>query len=190
MQGGAAESCSDVTAAVHVCTQLARLSDGREVTIRGATADDLAGIMSFFEGLSGPSRYSRFFSPQPRLRRKMIEHVVAPGADRVTVIAQPVEFAATARHVVAVGGWVWVPRDERAEISIAVADAWQGLMLGTYVVFVLLRAAVAAGHTRFAAEVLGSNVRMLSLLRELGTPVRSHCEAGVARVEFELPGAA
>lgn len=188
--GGAVERLADASALIEVPAQSARLLAGRDVAIRGASFRDLAGIIDFFERLSGPSRYSRFFSPQPRMRRQMIERVVAPGVDRMTVVAQPVEFAATVRRVVAVGGWVWVPRDERAEISIAVADAWQGMMLGTYVVLVLLRAAVAAGYTRFAAEVLGPNVRMLSLLRELGMPARSHGEAGVVRVEFELPEAA
>ncbi len=186
----AAERLVDVSPVIELSHQSARLSDGRDVSIRVASTGDLAGIIDFFERLSGPSRYSRFFSPQPRLRRQMIERVVAPGADRLTIVAQPVEFAATVRHVVAVGGWVWVPCDERAEISIAVADPWQGMMLGTYVVLVVLSSAVAAGHTRFAAEVLGSNARMLSLLGELGMPARSQCEAGVVRVEFELPEAA
>jgi ribosomal protein S18 acetylase RimI-like enzyme len=165
----------------------ASLADGRDVAIRNATARDLPGILDFFERLGPASRYSRFFSPQPRLRRAMIERVVAPGPDRVSLVAQPAAFAGTSRNVVAVGGWVYLPHDDRCEISIAVADDWQGVSLGTYVVLVLLRDAVARGYTRFAAEVLGSNVRMLGLLRDLGMPMRTSCEAGVMRLEFELP---
>ena len=85
--------------------------------------------------------------------------------------------------------WVYVGREDRCDISIAVADAWQNVMLGTYVVMVLLHAAIARGHTRFSAEVLSSNARMLGLLRELGAPMRSHQDAGVVRLEFELPAA-
>lgn len=59
--------------------------------------------------------------------------------------------------MVAVGGWAHLPREGRTEISVAVADAWQGVLLGSYLVLVLLRAAVAAGHSRFAAEALGTS---------------------------------
>jgi hypothetical protein len=172
-----------------VAQQAARLADGRSVVIRPATSRDLPGIIDFFERLSAESRYSRFFSPQPRLRRDMIERLVAGGSNRFSVLAQPAGFSATTRNVVAVGGWVYLPRESRAEISVAVADAWQSVGLGSYVVLVSLRAAVAAGHRRFSAEVLGSNARMLGLLRDLGAPNHYHCEAGVVRVECELPDA-
>jgi hypothetical protein len=185
-----AEALPNAARAPDVVPRSARLVDGREVRLRSATGRDLAGILDFFERLSAPSRYSRFFSPQPRLRRTMIERVVAPGPDRVTVLAQPIEFAETARHVVAVGGWVHLPREDRCEISIAVADDWQNVALGTYVVLALLQGAVACGHTRFAAEVLGSNARMLGLLHDLEAPMRTTCEAGVVRLEFELPDGA
>lgn len=167
----------------------ARLADGRDVMIRTASSADLAGMIDFFERLSATSRYLRFFSPQPRLRRALVEQVVAPGPDRATVLAQPIEFRATARRVVAVGGWVYVPALDRCDISIAVADEWQGQTLGTLVVLVALGAAVAAGHRRFVADVLSANARMLGLLSDLGAPMRIRHESGVARLEFELPEA-
>ena len=163
------------------------LADGRRVVIRGATPADLAGIIDFFERLSSTSRYFRFFSPQPRLRRAMIERVVAAGDDRATVLAQPVGFQATSRHVIAVGGWIDVPADARADVSVAVADDWQNVMLGSALVLVVLRAAVVSGRTRFAADVLSGNVRMLGLLDALGAPLRTTHAAGVARAEFEIP---
>jgi GNAT superfamily N-acetyltransferase len=166
------------------------LADGRRVMIRSATPDDLAGVIDFFERMSATSRYLRFFSPQPRLRRAMIERVVATGDDRATVLAQPVGFEATSRHVVAVGGWVDVPAEGRADVSVAVADDWQNVMLGTALVLVLLREAAATGRTRFAADVLSGNVRMLGLLDALGAPLRTCRDAGVSRVEFEIPPAA
>jgi hypothetical protein len=169
--------------------QAACLLDGRHVVIRPASTRDLAGIIDFFERLSSASRYTRFLSPQPRLRREFIERIVAGGPDRCSVLAQPAGFSTTSRNVVAVGGWVYDPAEERVEISIAVADAWQNVRLGSDVVLVLLRAAVAAGHRRFVAEVLGTNARMLGLLRELGLSGHAHWEAGVVRFEFELPAA-
>jgi L-amino acid N-acyltransferase YncA len=178
----AAEPAVDVAASSYA----ARLCDGRDVVIRPATTGDLAGIIDFFERLSATSRYARFFSPEPRLLRDTFARLVADGSDRMSMVAQPREFAATSRNVVAVGGWIAAPWATRVEVSVAVADAWQGNLLGTYLTLVLLRTAVAAGHGRFAAEVLGTNARMLGLLRDLGAPTRSTCEAGVVRVEFDL----
>lgn len=166
------------------------LADGRRVVIRSATPDDLAGVIDFFERLSATSRYFRFFSPQPRIRRAMIECVVASGVGRTTVLAQPVGFQATSRHVVGVGGCIDVPADGRTDVSVAVADEWQNVMLGSTLVLVLLRAAVASGRTHFVADVLSGNVRMLGLLGALGAPLRTGIEAGVTRVEFEIPAAA
>jgi L-amino acid N-acyltransferase YncA len=177
-------------AAPEVPARSARLADDRQVLIRSATAADLAGIVDLFERWSAAALSLRFFSPQPGMRRAMVDRVGAPGTDCVTVLAQPVEFRATARHIVAVGGWAYVPCEDRCDLSVAVADAWQNVMLGTYVVLVLLQAAVACGHSRFSAEVLSSNARLLGLLRELGAPPRSRQEAGVVRLEFELPPAA
>ncbi len=183
----AAEALATPDAALDRTPQDARLLDGRAVVIRPAGTADLAGIIDFFERLSSASRYARFLSPEPRLRRQCIERIVASGPDRFSVLAQPAGFTATSRNVVAVGGWVWMPCDDRVEISIAVADAWQNVRLGSYVVLVLLRAAVAAGHRRFVAEVLGTNARMLGLIRDLAAPAYSACEAGVVRLEFSVP---
>ncbi len=180
-----------VPANVAIPPRTVGLADGRRVVIRRATAAELAGIIDFFERLSATSRSLRFLSPQPRLRRAMIERVVAAGDDRVTVLAQPVEFQATSRHVIAVGGWIDVPADARADVSVAVADDWRNVMLGSALVLLLLRAAVASGRTRFAADVPSANVRMLGLLDALGAPLRTSLSAGVApRVEFDIPVAA
>ncbi len=181
------DAAADAGAPMLVEPRPVGLADGRQVLIRSASPADLAGIIDFFERLSATSRYMRFFSPQPRLRRSMIERVVAPGSDRMTVIAQPVEFRNTSRHVVAVGGWVDVPAERRTDVSVAVADAWQNVLLGSTVVLVLLQAAFASGRTRFAADVLSMNARMLGLLDALGAPMRTQIEAGVSRLEFDLP---
>lgn len=183
-------AAAEVPTSAPVVPQAIGLADGRDVVVRQATMADLAGIIDFFERLSARSRYSRFFTPQPRMRRSFIEQVVAPGPDRVTVLAQPVEFRATTRHVIGVGGCVWVPRECYCDISVAVADAWQNVMLGTGIVLVLLQTAVARGRTRFVADVLETNVRMLGLLDGLGARLRTRRDAGVARVEFDLAASA
>jgi acetyltransferase len=179
----------DTTVPVAIPPHAVGLADGRRVAIRIATPTDLAGIIDFFERLSATSRYFRSFSPPPRLRRAMIARVVEAGNDRATVVAQPIGFEATSRHVVAVGGWVDVPGSGRTDVSIAVADAWQHVTLGSALMLVVLQAAVATGRTRFAADLPGGNVRMLGLLDVLAASLRTTQEAGVARIAFEIPSA-
>jgi len=48
------------------------------------------------------------------------------------------------------------------------------------------RAAILAFF--FHAEVLGGNVRMLGLLRDIASPLQSRIEAGVARIDFGVSG--
>ncbi len=71
----AAERPCEWNAALDSVAHPARLADGRDVVIRAATRRDLAGIIDFFERLNAESRSSRFFSPQPRLRRAMIQRI-------------------------------------------------------------------------------------------------------------------
>jgi ribosomal protein S18 acetylase RimI-like enzyme len=75
-------------------------------------------------------------------------------------------------------------------MSVAVADAWQGVRLGTLLILALLRDARAHGFRRFHAEVMADNVRMLGLLRETAAPFHTRLEAGVVRIDFDLPEAA
>jgi acetyltransferase len=92
--------------------------------------------------------------------------------------------------VVAFGGFVHVPAEGSCEISVAVADAWQGVRLGTLLVLAAVEDARIHGFQRFHADVLGDNVRMLGLLRELTPASRTRVEAGVVRIDFELPESA
>jgi hypothetical protein len=115
---------------------------------------------------------------------RLVELLTASGADRQTFVALP---AGCAAPVVAFAGYVYVAAERSCEISFAVADAWQGVRLGTMLALILVRAAILHGHRRFHAEVLSGNVRMLSLLRDMRIGSRSRIESGVSHVEFEVP---
>jgi RimJ/RimL family protein N-acetyltransferase len=115
----------------------------------------------------------------------VLDQLVATGPGRAAYLAVP---AGSPGPVVAFGGYVHVPREDSCEIAVAVADAWQGVRLGTLLVLALLQDARARGYRRFHAEVLGGNVRMMGLLREIAGPVRTRLEAGIMRVDFEFPG--
>jgi RimJ/RimL family protein N-acetyltransferase len=159
------------------------LLDGRRVTIRPVAPTDRAPIAEFFANLSPASLHWRFFVPRRRLNARLLDQLLATGPGRAAYLAMPADCTGP---VVAFGGWIHVPDAGSCEISVAVADAWQGVRLGTLLVLALLQDARARGQRRFHAEVMGGNIRMLGLLRELAAPFRTRIEAGVVRVEFEL----
>jgi RimJ/RimL family protein N-acetyltransferase len=161
----------------------ATLLDGRRIVIRPSGAADEPAITAFFASLSRESLSWRFFSAPRRVNRQLVERLLASGPGRGALLAVP---AGRPGPVVAFGSYAYVAAEGSSEISLAVADAWQNVRLGTLLALALVRDALAHGQRRLHAEVLGGNVRMLGLLGEIGAPVRTRYEAGVARVEFEV----
>ena len=160
------------------------LLDGRRVDIRRAAASDRDAIRDFFSGLSPASLRWRFFGAPRRLNDRLIDQLVMIAPGRSAYLAVP---AGRERSVVALAGYVHVPAEASCEISVAVADTWQGVRLGTLLLLAVLEDARTHGFRHFHAEVLADNVRMLGLLRELTVAFRTRVEAGVVRIEFELP---
>jgi RimJ/RimL family protein N-acetyltransferase len=174
----------DTTAASE--SYAATLTDGRRVGIRPATGADRSAIATFFASLGPDSLYWRFFSPRPRLTRRLIDQLTAVRPGRVSLVAGPAEAP---EAVTALAGYVYVPTAGSCEVSVAVADAWQKAGLGTMLVLLLVRHAAAQGYRRFHGEVLGGNARMLGLLRQIAPPSSSRVEEGVVRVDWEIPDA-
>lgn len=169
---------------VEAAPRPATLADRRRVVVRPATPADLPALRTFLDGLAPASAYARFFTPRPRLDdgQLMVLASTAPGHGALLAVPE-----GACGPIAAFGSYVYERDLDSCEIGIAVADAWQNAGLGTLVVLLLVRAATVEGMRRFHAEVLGGNVRMLSLLRTLGAPHRTRLEGGVAHVEFSLP---
>ena len=156
------------------------LRDGSTLHVRRVRPDDEPALRVFFGGLSDEARWFRFFGGGGE--RFMAEAArQAAGADGGTYSL--VATAGAASNIV--GHAFYVPtRADRAEIALAIADAYQGRGLGTIFVAHLAAAAVANGIRLFDAEVLASNHRMLELVRESGFPAELHPEPGQIRLTF------
>ena len=167
-----------------VTASSASLLDGRRVTIRPAQESDRSAVRDFFAGLTPASLRWRFFDAPRRLSDRSLDALLAIAPGRCAFVALPERHT---EPVVAFGGYVHVPSESSCEISVAVADAWQGVRLGTLLVLAAIGDGRVHGFRRFHADVLGDNVRMLGLLRELAPRFRTRIEAGVVRIDFELP---
>ena len=157
------------------------LRDGSTVHLRPVRADDRAALIAFLEGLSDESRWLRFFS-------------LGLDADRMASLAAEIDYRdrfgliATAGPDHAIVGHALYMRGEadRAEVAIAVADAYQGRGLGTIMLGQLGQAAADAGISTFEADVHSSNRRMIDVLRDSGFPVRMRSSSGSVRIEVPI----
>ena len=66
-----------------------------------------------------------------------------------------------------------------------VQDGWQNRGLGTLLFQEVLRTATARGVSRFRADVLADNRRMLDLIARFGTIKERKTEQGVTELLFE-----
>jgi GNAT superfamily N-acetyltransferase len=76
------------------------------------------------------------------------------------------------------------PRE--AEVAFVVADEHQGPGIGTVLLEHLAAAARERGITRFVAETLASNRRMLEVFADAGFDERTSCSVNVVRVELAI----
>jgi acetyl coenzyme A synthetase (ADP forming)-like protein len=157
------------------------LRDGSTARIRPVRPDDAPAVSALFEGLSEESRWLRFFSG-------------AYDSSMVVRWATEVDYERRFGLVVCVGpdqrvvahaGWERLrDRPDKAEVALAIADAFQGRGLGTILLGQLAEAASSAGVTLFDAEVLPQNHQMLQVLRDAGMPLKVRSLPGVVMAEL------
>jgi len=137
----------------------------REVTVRGARADDVPALRRFIDGLSRESRYYRFLSGG-QVADVVIQNVLGRHAGRDTALVVTVDDEVVANAV-------YVVNDaNEAEFAVVVADAWQGQGLGRRLIEHLRQRACAEGLRGLRGDVLSENRRMLAIMRELGFTTR------------------
>ena len=163
------------------------LADGRKVVIRPVLPQDAAAEQLFVGGLSLASRQLRFHIAirelAPDLLRSMTE------IDYRTHVAVVAEWADDGDEpmIVADARYVMQGDSSEAEFAIAVADAWQGVGLGRYLMATLMQYARRHGVTRLFGDVLHGNKRMITMVREAGGRFVKHPgDATLMRAQFAL----
>jgi RimJ/RimL family protein N-acetyltransferase len=132
------------------------------IRIRPMTRDDAAALQAVFDGLSAESRRRRFHAPvgvlAPTLARPLLD---IDHHRHVALLAE----AGGRRDPQAVGIARYVRETEdRAEIAVEVADAWQGRGVGSRLVRALVDHARRAGVRELHGEVLAENEPVQRLL--------------------------
>ena len=158
------------------------LRSGDSVRVRAIRPDDEPRLMALCRRLSPRTVYQRFFS----FRRRLLPEEAHAFANvdyrqRMAVVAEvddgpEPELVGVARYG---------PSDEgTADIGLVVADAWQGLGLGSLLLEEILRAGEQRGIHQFSADVLTDNRRALRLLARHAAITRRTVASGVTSVVF------
>jgi GNAT superfamily N-acetyltransferase len=144
------------------------LKDGTLVRLRGIRPDDKWRLQHGLTRMSPRSIYRRFFRSVPRLSSRELQYFTE--VDQSEHIAWGAAEAADPHETgLGIAGLIREPgRPQRAELSIAVIDAYHGRGLGTILLATLYALAEAAGIERLSAYALPENDIVVTWLPCLG----------------------
>ena len=155
------------------------LVDGGTVHVRPIGPDDADRLVAFHAGLSKETVYLRFFTAMPRLAAGQVERFThVDHHDRVALVAE------LGDRLVAVARYDRLQGTGSAEVAFVVTDEHQGRGLGTVLLEHLASAARENGITRFVAETLPGNRRMLDVFRTAGFEERARLDRDAVHVEM------
>ncbi len=160
------------------------LRDGSVIHIRQIAAGDGPLLQQGFARLSDDSRYRRFLHPVKRLTSAEVEYFTDVDHENHEAL---IALGATGTEPLGVARYVRTPGTTRAEVAIAVVDAWQGKGVGTILLHELVERATEAGIRRFSATCLTENRDVIDLLSRLGSTRMDHPEPGLVELTIELP---
>ncbi|MEU9835539.1 bifunctional GNAT family N-acetyltransferase/acetate--CoA ligase family protein [Streptosporangium sp. NPDC048047] len=156
------------------------LSDGGTAHVRPIHPADADLLRAFYSRLSEESIYFRFFGPRPRLSdREITWFTNVDYTDRVALIAT------IGTEMVAVIRYDRIDPAE-AEVAFLVEDAHQGRGVASVLLEHLATTARERGISRFVADVLPANQKMMGVLKQAGYTAQSRFADGVVRMILDL----
>src|SRR5579863_1738470 len=157
---------------------------GVPAALRPASAADTGALAGFFAGLSMQSRYLRFFAPLTPGPGML---AALSGADGRADVVVAVRDGMIIGHAMAVDqagpGGV-----RTADVGVVVADAWQGLGVGSALIRALTARARTRGVTALTMDVLPGNHRMLALIARHWPAARAESSGGFTTFRVLLAG--
>ncbi|HET6667479.1 MAG TPA: GNAT family N-acetyltransferase, partial [Intrasporangium sp.] len=156
------------------------LRDGTVAHIRPITPSDADRLRQFHNRQSDESIYFRFFAPLRELSDRDVHRFThVDYHDRVALVA------ILSSEIVGVGRFDRIEATS-AEVAFNISDHMQGKGIGSVLLEHLAAIAPEVGITRFTAEVLPHNRKMLMVFKDAGYEVSSHIEDGVVGLSFDI----
>lgn len=162
------------------------LRNGLRATIRPISAEDKWRLQEGLKALSPESRYRRFFREMDHFSDEQLKYLTeVDSRDHVAWIALLADM--TDEPGLGVARWIRIPEEPAvAEAAVTVIDQFQGLGLGSTLMWLLAKSAIEEGITDFRVWALGENHPLLKLLAGFGIQPR-RWESGVAELLIPLP---
>lgn len=162
--------------------RLVSLRSGERLRLRRARVSDEDAVQDLLYRLSDESAFLRFFGQRCiHPHREVLAMVELNDATSVALVAS----LADTDELIGIARADRGPWGGPAELSVTVADAWQGQGVGHALAEQLIAIARRQGFSSLTAEVLPINGRMQRLLRGLGFHARG--EPGSGPLRFDLP---
>ena len=156
------------------------LRDGSVAHVRPITPADGEAVRRFHAGQSEESIYLRFFAPLRELSDKDIHRfTVVDYDDRVALVVTLRE------DIIGVGRYDKVDAST-AEVAFNISDHYHGKGIGSILLEHLAAIGFEAGVTKFVAEVLPQNRKMINVFKEAGYGVKHRLEDGVISLSFDI----
>lgn len=157
------------------------LRDGATAHLRPIRAHDVEAVQLFHGGQSENSIYMRFFTYKSVLSDKELRRFTE--VDYRNRVAFVITVAGA---IIGIGRYDRLDDPTVAEVAFNIADLHQGRGLGSILLEHLAAAARELGITRFTAEVLPENRKMLTVFTEAGYEVSRHFDDGVVSLSFDI----
>ena len=157
------------------------LRDGGTAHLRPISPEDSDAVQAFHVRQSQASVYLRFFTYKATLSTKELHRFTeVDHRDRVAfVITRGVE-------IIGIGRYDRLDDPLEAEVAFNVSDHHQGRGVGSILLEHLAAAARENGISRFSAEVLPENRKMITVFAEAGYEVDRHFDDGVVVLGFDI----
>ena len=159
----------------------ALLADGRVVLIRQIGTHDADAVLNLHGRLSERDRYLRFFGTGTNVLDMITRRITRVPDDTHAAIG-----AWLGGKLVGVAHYELVPHTSTAEVALVVDGTVQARGLGTLLLEHLASTARGHGITRFVAEVLAENRRMIQVFLDAGLPHEMTTMGPERHVEISL----
>ena len=156
------------------------LRDGSVAHLRPIEPADGDALREFHNRQSDESIYLRFFAPMRELSDRDVHRFThVDHHDRVALVCT------LDGRIIGVGRFDRID-GATAEVAFNISDHMQGKGIGSVLLEHLAAVAPEVGITRFTAEVLPQNRKMLMVFKDAGYEVSHRIEDGVVELSFDI----
>ena len=155
------------------------------IFFRPIKPSDERALQELFYSLPSEDVYLRFISAMKAFPHRNIQAMCNIDYEHVMAIVAVIGEIG-AEKIVGIGRYLLDQKLNLAEVDFAVASAWQGRGIGTFLLHYLCIIAKSKGISGFFAHVLVANQAMLSVFNKVGYAVNSVMDDGIYEISFRF----